>query len=207
VSYVLIHHGWTNTRPPGHWQRNLAVALRAQGHHVSYAQYPETQLPGFDTWSELLVAELELLVELRQANGGDGELVLVGHSLGCVNIMKSALNGLLRPELKANRTLFVAPAALETLDRVESFKFGLATADEQAALRASLAKAAGEITIVASDADEWLPRGIGKSYSDPLELEPVIFAGAKHLSLTDGWGQWQGVIDWVNDPTADLRVR
>jgi len=25
--------------------------------------------------------------------------------------------------------------------------------------------------------------------------------------MADGWGRWQGVIDWVNDSTADLRVR
>jgi hypothetical protein len=35
----------------------------------------------------------------------------------------------------------------------------------------------------------------------------VIIEGGKHLSLQDGWGKWQGVIDWVNDPAAELSVR
>jgi hypothetical protein len=23
----------------------------------------------------------------------------------------------------------------------------------------------------------------------------------------EGWGQWQGLIDWVNDPAADITIR
>ena len=207
MSYVLIHHGWTNTRQPNHWQRNLAVSLRSQGHQVSYAQYPETHQPNFDDWSALLVAELELLTQQREADGGDGELIFLAHSLGCVNIMKSALHGLIRPELAVDRTLFVAPAGMQTLDRVESFKFGLETGDEQTALRAALTKTAGAITLLASDSDEWLPKGIRLEYGEPLGLEPLIIEGAAHLALSDGWGPWQGVIDWVNNPAADLRLR
>jgi predicted alpha/beta hydrolase family esterase len=208
MSYVLIHHGWTNTRQPGHWQRNLVNALRLQGHHVSYAQYPETNNPVFADWSALLVAELEHLVELREQSGDQNvELILVGHSLGCVNIMKSSLSGLIRPELRANRTLLAAPAAQEKLDPIATFKFDFETAEAQAQLRAALAQAAGEVTLVASDDDVWLPKGIHASYGEPLNLEPVIIEGGKHLALQDGWGHWQGVIDWVNDPSANLTVR
>jgi predicted alpha/beta hydrolase family esterase len=208
MSYVLIHHGWTNTRQPDHWQRNLAHALRLQGHHVSYAQYPETQQPNFDEWSALLVAELEHLVELRELSGDrSAELILVAHSLGCVNIMKSALEGLIGPQLRANRTLLVAPAGQEKLDAVPTFRFELESTEAQAELRAALANFAGDVTLVASEDDVWLPKGIRAEYADPLGLEPVIIKGGQHLSLQDGWGKWQGVIDWVNDSAADLRVR
>ena len=207
MSYVLIHHGWTNTRQPDHWQRNLAHALQLQGHHVSYAQYPQTEQPVFADWSALLVAELEHLVELRELSGGTGELILIGHSLGCVNIMKSALEGRLRPELRANRTLLVAPASQAKLDAVATFKFSLEGNDAATELRAALAEAAGAVTLVASDDDVWLPKGIRAEYGDPLQLEPVIIEGGQHLSLQDGWGKWQGVIDWVNHRGADLTVR
>ncbi len=207
MSYVLIHHGWTNTRQPDHWQRNLANALRLQGHHVSYVQYPQTEQPVFADWSALLGAELEHLVELRELSGGTGELILIGHSLGCVNIMKSALEGLLRPELRANRTLFVAPAGQGKLDAVATFKFGFESDTAATELRAALAEAAGAVTLVASNDDVWLPKGIRAEYGETLDLAPVIIEGGKHLSLQDGWGKWQGVIDWVNDPGADLTVR
>lgn len=208
MSFVLIHHGWTNTRQPDHWQRNLAHALRLQGHHVSYAQYPETQQPNFDDWSSLLVAELEHLVELRELSGDrNADLILVAHSLGCVNIMKSALAGLIRPELRANRTLLVAPASQEKLGAVPTFKFDIENRTARDELGAALVEAAGEVTLVASEDDVWLPKGIRAEYADPLGLEPVIIEGGQHLSLQDGWGKWQGVIDWVNDSSADLRVR
>ena len=212
MSFVLIHHGWTNTRQPDHWQRNLAHALRLQGHQVSYAQFPETHNPIFEDWSALLVAELEHLVELRKLSGKsaeepNGELILVAHSLGCVNIMKSALEGLIGPELRANRTLLAAPASQEKLDAVPTFKFDFESAPAQAELRAALVEAAGEVTLVASEDDVWLPKGIRAHYGEPLGIEPVIIEGGKHLSLQDGWGKWQGVIDWVNDPAAELSVR
>jgi len=211
MPYVLIHHGWTNTRQPNHWQRNLANALRLQGHFVSYAQYSQTEQPVFADWSALLAAELEHLVELRALRGdagtAAGELILVGHSLGCVNIMKSALEGLIRPELRANRTLFVAPASQAKLDAVPTFKFDLENTAVPAQLRAALADAAGAVTLVASDDDVWLPKGIRAEYSEQLQIEPVIIEGGQHLSLQDGWGTWQGVIDWVNDPAAEITVR
>ena len=208
MSYVLIHHGWTNTRQPDHWQRNLTHALRLQGHHVSYAQYPETQQPNFDEWSALLVAELEHLVELRElSDNRNAELILVAHSLGCVNIMKSALEGLIGAQLRANRTLLVAPASQEKLGAVPTFKFELESTEAQADLRAALANFAGDVTLVASEDDVWLPKGIRAEYADPLGLTPVIIEGGQHLSLQDGWGKWHGVIDWVNDSSADLRVR
>ena len=212
MSFVLIHHGWTNTRQPDHWQRNLAHALRLQGHQVSYAQYPQTDQPVFADWSALLVAELEHLVELRNLGGNSadqpgGELILIGHSLGCVNIMKSALEGLIRAELRANRTLFVAPASQEKLGAVPTFEFDIENAAVRDAMRAALTEAAGEVTLVASDDDVWLPKGIRAEYAEPLGLEPVIIEGGKHLSLQDGWGKWQGVINWVGDSSADLTVR
>ena len=207
MAFVLIHHGWTNTRQRDHWQHHLAVALRLQGHQVSYAQYPDTQLPNFAAWSALLIAELEQLVELRGAMGGGEDIVFVGHSLGCVNFMKSALTGLIRPELKVDRAIFVAPASIETLGQVDSFQFDIESSGAAAVVRTALSAAAGNIKLLASDDDEWLPRGISATYGEPLGIEPVIIEGAKHLALSDGWGRWQGIIDWVNDPAANLTER
>ena len=70
-----------------------------------------------------------------------------------------------------------------------------------------LTKAAKSVQIVASDNDQWLPRGIQATFGEPLGIEPVVIPGAKHLSLADGWGYWQGVIDWVENPSADLTKR
>ena len=207
MSFVLINHGWTNTRQIGHWQRSLAHQLRLQGHHVAYPQYPETETPNFGAWSELLIAELELLVELREVaqpeNSNDQELIVIAHSLGCINLLKTALEGRIPANFKIDRLLLVAPPSPSLLDPVASFKIELNDKN----LISSLNQVARNVTIVASDADPWIPEGIQASFGKALALEPIIIEGAKHLSSADGWASWAGVGEWVNDPQADLTKR
>jgi len=50
--------------------------------------------------------------------------------------------------------------------------------------------------VIASDDDQWLPRGVG-IYVPALNLEPLIFPGAGHFSLDQGWGHWAGLTKWV----------
>jgi uncharacterized protein len=57
----------------------LATALRKEGHVVAYPQLPDTELPSLAKWLAVLKVELDLLNE-----AGDGELIVFGHSLGCL---------------------------------------------------------------------------------------------------------------------------
>lgn len=198
MAYVLINHGWTNTRPAGHWQRNAAVELRRQGHQVFYPQYPNTANPNFDDWSTLLVSELGLLLETK----GDsiGEVIVIGHSLGCVNWLKSAALGLLPEGFVADRALLVSPPEPVRLIGVPSFAFD----PNDLSIKRAFQTAAKQTTILASDNDVWLPSGIQKVYGDAFGIHPVILPGVKHLSLSEGFSSWPGVINWVNDPAADL---
>lgn len=206
MAYVLINHGWTNTRQPDHWQRHLAAQLRLQSHHVNYSQFPDTENPDFLKWSNLLKVELELLVELRELareeNSNDHELIFIGHSLGCINFLKTALEGL-SDELTLDRTLLVAPPDPANLDEISTFKLDLYNPK----LLPAVSRATKNLTLLGSDADPWTPNGFADTFGKPLQLEPVIIPGAKHLASGDGWGYWQGVIDWVNDPSADLSKR
>jgi predicted alpha/beta hydrolase family esterase len=196
MAKVLILHGWTNRRQQGHWQRHLATALRQQGHIVSYPQFPNPDQPKLDEWQELLAAELSLLAEVES-----GETIVIGHSLGCINWIQGAATG--RITQPVDRVLLVAPADPIVLGEVEGLKVTLTDAEVVAATHASTAS----LTVLASDKDKWTPRGIQETFGDPLGLEAVIFPGTGHLSLDDGFGFWQGVIDWVNNPEADLTQR
>jgi uncharacterized protein len=196
MAKVLILHGWTNRRQQGHWQRHLATALRQQGHIVAYPQFPNTDAPKLDEWQELLGAELDILAEIE-----DGETIVIGHSLGCINWIQGAATGLISQPV--DRVLLVAPADPRMLGEVEGLKVDLTDPDVAAATHASTAS----LTVLASDKDKWTPRGIQATFGVPLGLEPIILPGAGHLSLDDGFGFWQGVIDWVNDPKADLTTR
>jgi len=201
MAYVLINHGWTNVRPSDHWQRRLAVALRSQGHQVFYPAYPNTMEPTFEAWSWLLVNELEILLETR----GDSadEVVVIGHSLGNVLWLKAAVDGLLPAGFSADRLLMVAPPERANIEVLPSFNISATDSQLAEALRGS----AKDITLLGSDNDPWIPSGIQQAIGDPLGLTALVIPGAAHLSNKDGWGQWQGVIDWVNDPGADLTAR
>mgnify|MGYP006200390259 FL=1 len=196
MAKVLILHGWTNRRQPGHWQRHLANELRKQGHIVAYPQFPNPDQPKLGEWQELLVAELDILAEIDA-----GETIVIGHSLGCINWIQGASTGLITKPV--DRVLLVAPADPWVLGEVEGLKVDLADPSVTAATHASTAS----LTVLASEKDKWTPRGIHATFGEPLGLTPVILEGAGHLSLDDGFGFWQGVIDWVNDPKADLTRR
>ena len=196
MAKVLILHGWTNRRQPGHWQRHLANELRKQGHIVAYPQFPNTDQPKLEEWQELLAAELDILAEIE-----GGETIVIGHSLGCINWIQGASTGLISKPV--DRVLLVAPADPDVLGEVEGLQVNLADPAVVAATQGSTAS----LTILASEKDKWTPRGIHATFGEPLGLTPLILEGAGHLSLDDGFGYWQGVIDWVNDPKADLTRR
>lgn len=196
MAKVLILHGWTNRRQPGHWQRHLANELRKQGHIVAYPQFPNTDQPKLDEWQELLAAELDILAEIEA-----GETIVIGHSLGCINWIQGASTGLISKPV--DRVLLVAPADPRVLGEVEGLQVDLSDPEVAKATHASTAS----LTILASEKDKWTPRGIHATFGEPLGLTPLILEGAGHLSLDDGFGYWQGVIDWVNDPKADLTRR
>lgn len=196
MKHVLIVHGWGNTRAEDHWQRHLAGALRRDGHSVHYPQLPDTETPNFADWAEVLIAELEMI---RESHLG-GEVVVITHSLGCSTWLRLAVDGLL--PIKVDRLLMVAPAEPELLNDVASFKI-----EPNEVVATALLASAESVTLIGSDSDAWSPRGIVATYGEPLGIEPIIVAGAKHFALADGFGKWQGVHNWVADSNADLSVR
>ena len=192
---VIILHGWRNRRYEGHWQRLTAAALRRSGHQVYYPQLPSPDEPRYEDWAEVILTELALA---REANQGE-EIVILAHSLGCVTWLKLVADGLVTAPV--DRVLLVAPADPKLVSDLSGYPL------EMAGLGEKLASAAGSTLAVASDGDEWIPNGIEETYGKPFGLPFVIVPGAKHFSLADGWGEWAGVVNWVNDPTSDLSVR
>lgn len=191
---VLIIHGWTNRRPEGSWQRQAAVALRQQGHQVHYPQLPSTDEPRFSDWSEVALNEL---AQIAEANTGE-EVVVIGHSLGAVTWLKLVADGL-APSL-VSRVLLVAPADPALLVDIPDFIVDLPAIAESV-------RAVGSTTLVGSDEDPWQPNGIEETFGSVLGLPTLVIPGARHFSLSDGFGDWAGIINWVNDPSSDLSVR
>ena len=196
MARVLIMHGWTNRRQENTWHRILASALRHQGHQVLYPQFPSTDNPSLEDWQELLLAELALLEE-----AGPGEKIVIGHSLGCVNFIHAAVEG--KVSSPVDRLLLVAPADPKLLGEIKGLNVNLA----KPATKAALNSVVNSLTIVGSDADPWSPDGVQETFGKPLGIEAIIIEGARHFKGDEGWGAWQGLLDWVNDPTADITIR
>lgn len=196
VKRILIIHGWGNERPVGHWHRLLATQLRKQGHIVTYPQLPDTELPSLDKWLAVLKVELDML-----RDAGDGELIVIAHSLGCLTWLHIAQSGILRE--RAGRVLLVAAADPDLCGEVPSFQLDLNSTQVKAA-----AHSAALMTLfVGSDSDPWQPRGVENTFAKPLDLPFKVIFGAGHFAIEEGWTPWTGVIDWVTNATADLATR
>jgi uncharacterized protein len=201
VTRVLILHGWTNRRPEGHWQRHLAGELRANGHIVSYPQMPKTDEPILSEWLEVLTAELAMLGEVGVRSSE--ELVVVAHSLGCIAWMQASAHNALS-EIP-NRLLLVAPPERQPVP-MPAFETFVMNHYTDAEIREIADRSTRSITVVGSDQDVWQPSGIQAGVADMLGVTAHVIPGAKHFSHLDGFHRWQGVIDWVQNPNANIEV-
>lgn len=193
---VLIIHGWSNRRQTDHWQRNLAAALRREGHAVAYPQLPNTDNPVLSEWLEVVENELSMLDEVS-----DDELIVFGHSLGCLTWLNAVKHGIVKSSV--NRVMLVAPADPALCDDVATFQLDL----NDSSLKNAVHAAANSTLLVGSDSDPWIPRGVEATFAGPLDLPFVVIPGASHFAGEEGWGPWQGVLNWVNDPSSDLSRR
>lgn len=184
---ILLLHGWTNRRPEGHWMRLAAAKLRSQGHQVWYPQFPSPETPDPLEWQELLRQESDMMDEVP------GEKICVAHSLGTTNWLFGALNDLFKNPF--DRVLLVAPPDPEMTANADGIT-GEPLDLSNPLLAHQAKKWTEDLTVIASDNDKWLPRGIS-IYKPALQIEPVIFSGAGHFSLDDGWGSWAGLIKWI----------
>ena len=185
---VLLLHGWTNKRPEGHWLRLTAAELRARGHQVWYPQFPNPDRPNPTDWQELLRQESNMMDEAP----GEAKIA-IAHSLGTTNWLYGAINNIYTNPF--DRVLLVAPpdpTLTKEADGIEGEPLDLSNP----LLAPQARKWARELTVIASNNDKWLPRGVG-IYEEPLQTKPILFENAGHFSLDDGWGPWPGLISWI----------
>ena len=184
----LILHGWGNRRPSGHWQHELATALRERGERVVYPQLPDPDAPSVDAWHD---AASDALAE---ASADGARVTVLCHSLACLLWLGA------RPadDSAVERVLLVAPPS-------RAFIAGTPEIAAFAALEPS--RPSAPVTIAASDADPYCPEGAQAAFGDPLGIPVVIIPGGGHLERTAGYGEWPSVLAWSLDPSAALLPR
>lgn len=185
----LVLHGWQNRRPVEHWHWWLADRLRADGEQVLYPQLPRPDEPELAEWLELLASEWTQM--------GDGERVVVTHSLSCLLWMHAASAGLVDPP--ADRVLLVAPPSPTRTAEIPEIAGFVAPPDAQSLHASSRAR----VRLVASDNDAYSPDGAAaRVYGEPLGLDAETLPGTGHLSVEDGYGPWPAVLAWCLDPST-----
>lgn len=188
----LILHGWENHRPQHHWQWWLAEQLRSAGEQVLYPQLPSADFPRLSDWTELLHAELAQL--------GDGERVVIAHSLGAALWLNAA------PELgdaeHVDRVLLVSPPSPRWLQQYPSVEaFALEGPDQEA-----IAAAAGTTRLVYSNNDPCCEEG-ATTVLAPLALDADLITDGGHINPDSGYGPWPSMLEWCLSPWSRLTAR
>jgi hypothetical protein len=187
----LVLHGWENHRPPEHWQWWLVDRLRADGEQVLYPQLPSPDQPRLGDWLEVLAGEWLQM--------GDGERVVVAHSLSCLLWLQAAVRAVVDPP--ADRVLLVAPPSpAVTADIPAIAEFAVTPSPAVAAAVAASSRT--PVRLVASDADSYSTEGpAAEVYGRPLGLAAETLPGAGHLTIDDGYGRWPAVLAWARAAT------
>jgi predicted alpha/beta hydrolase family esterase len=177
----LILHGLSGSSLD-HWQTWLARRLRRADAQVSYPELPDADHPDPAAWEETLQRELAQLAD------GEGERVVVCHSLGALLWLRHSARIL--PAHRADRVLLVAPPGGPDADPAIVEFFPIDT------VRDSVAAAAGRTLIVCSDNDPYCPQGAWSAYGETLGIETEVIPGAEHLNADAGYGPWPHVEAW-----------
>lgn len=177
---MLLLHGWQNRRSAGHWQFWLAERLRAQGEQVLYPQLPNPDEPLLDEWIEVLDSELTQL--------GDGERVVICHSLSC--LLWAHASTRLGERLRATRLLWVAPPG------PSAFVPAIATFAPHDLDAEAIAASAATRELVCSDDDPYCPERADRCYGT-LGLISHLLPAAGHINPDTGYGPWPTVERWA----------
>lgn len=169
--------------------RLTARELRSRGHQVWYPQFPSPETPDPNEWQELLKQESDMMDETEGM-----EKICIAHSLGTTNWLMGALNDIYRRPF--DRVLLVAPPDPELTSQAEGIKGDPLDLDNPS-LGYKSKEWAYELTLLASDKDKWQPRGIF-IYENALNVKSLIYPGAGHFSMDDGWGNWPGLHRWLD---------
>ncbi|MGW0121266.1 RBBP9/YdeN family alpha/beta hydrolase [Streptomyces sp. NPDC003327] len=185
MTTYLILHGFKNHRPPTHWQHWLTERLRERGHEVRYPQLPSPDAPVLAEWLDAL--------EEHGKRPAEGEFVVLAHSLSTLLWLQA---GDRRPD--ADRTMLVAPpspAWTASVPEIAEFARGLDLT--QSGLKARL---------VYADEDPFCEDGADTHYGIPLGLDMDLVPGGVHLNPDAGYGPWESVLEWCENPEARVRT-
>jgi len=174
---VVIAHGWADDPGRG-WLKWLVDVLAKQGIEASAPQFPEPKKPVIKDW----------MGTFREAVGQpDSELVLVGHSLGCLIVCKYLSD--LDPAIKIAGIVLVAGMTTTESWRPE----GLYPIDFD-----KVESIASKRICIYSDDDDKVPPERTKELAVLLDAELIHDPGNGHFAGIQGTTELPSALDAIN---------
>lgn len=174
---AVIVHGWAGT-PEKHWFPWLKAELERAGWQVSVPAMPDTKHPEFSAWKECLE---------ETVGAPDGELYLVGHSLGVMTILRYLET--FPAGVRVGGAVLVAGFP-ENIGRDEIARFfGEPLRYDRVKDRAR------KFAVIASDDDPYVPMRHGEALRDGLGAELVTIHAGGHLDADAGFTELPAALE------------
>lgn len=188
---AFIIHGWDGYPEEG-WFPWAKEELEKRGFIVTVPKMPHADRPNIDGW----VGKMGALVGVPDENA-----YLIGHSIGCQTILRYL--AALREGKKVGGVVLVAGffelVPLESEEEKEIIKPWLETPIDFERVKA----AAGKITVILSDNDEWVPLERNKQlFEQRLAPKIIVKHNMGHFSGSNGIKKLPVVLETIERYSA-----
>lgn len=166
---VLIVHGWSGT-PESNWFSWMKRELQSQNVIVEVPQMPGADFPKMKDWVDHIHTKIDK---------PDEEIFLVGHSLGCMAIMRYIES--LADDQKIGGILLVAGF---------SHSIGIPYLDDFFTVPLNYGKVRDAVikkTFICSDNDPFVPLAEGECLKNMLGGSLIVLHDAGHINESDGF--------------------
>lgn len=180
--HVIVVHGYTAS-PQNHWFPWLADSLASQGAKVTIPAMPHPHAPEPAAWADALK---------QAAPGVDQTTFFVGHSLGCVAILRHLLA---QPAgIRVGGYVLVSgfDRALTTLPTLDAFT--TAPLDYAELRRRAIHRA----SVISAD-DVIVDPQASRALAEALDTQTIEIAEAGHFLDREGFTQLPPVLDLLSD--------
>ncbi|GAB2619098.1 alpha/beta hydrolase [Kocuria himachalensis] len=183
VRRVVVVHGY-DAAPDQHWFPWLRERLTAEGVRTVVVELPEPSFPEAGAWLDAVA---------RAVGEPDRHTHLVGHSLGCITLLRH-LAGL--PEPWALGGLVLVAGFTGRLEGVPLLDEFLAEDVDVSAVRANVRRR----LVLRSDDDPTVPPAATEALAERLGAPVRVVPGAGHFCGSDGVTRLPAVLDALVPP-------
>lgn len=167
---AIIIHGWGGLPEEG-WRPWLRTQLERQGYDVRMPTMPNTEHPRLESWLEALQHTI---------GETDAEILLIGHSLGCVTILRYLET--LPPNIRIRETVLVAGFCEDLGPNFAEIQPFTAAPFHWPRIRAACSR----FHVIHSEDDHIVPVAYAERLAKNLHVPLNAQQGMKHFGSGDG---------------------